>query len=220
MSSSEKETCLGGDNIMAKLKTPKGKLVRKFGENIFGNPKYDRILNRKPYGPGQHGQARRRRPSNYGVQLREKQKIKVLYGILEKQFRNYFEKADKMTGETGTNLMQLLEKRLDNVVFRMGFASTRPAARQMVNHGHFLVNNRKVNIASFSVKPGDVIQVRDRSKKMDAILDSMKRIKGDLDLPWLELDKAKMTGNVIAIPEREDMQVLVNEQLVVELYSK
>ncbi len=205
---------------MAKLKTPKGKLVRKFGENIFGNPKYDRILNRKPYGPGQHGQARRRRPSNYGVQLREKQKIKVLYGILEKQFRNYFEKADKMTGETGTNLMQLLEKRLDNVVFRMGFASTRPAARQMVNHGHFLVNNKKVNIASFSVKPGDVIQVRDRSKKMDAILNSMKRIKGDLDLPWLELDKAKMTGNVIAIPEREDMQVLVNEQLVVELYSK
>jgi len=205
---------------MAKLKTPKGKLVRKFGENIFGNPKYDRILNRKPYGPGQHGQARRRRPSNYGVQLREKQKIKVLYGILEKQFRNYFEKADKMAGETGTNLMQLLEKRLDNVVFRMGFASTRPAARQMVNHGHFLVNNRKVNIASFSVKAGDVIQVRDRSKKMDAILDSMKRIKGDLDLPWLELDKAKMTGNVIAIPEREDMQVLVNEQLVVELYSK
>ena len=205
---------------MAKLKTPKGKLVRKFGENIFGNPKYDRILNRKPYGPGQHGQARRRRPSNYGVQLREKQKIKVLYGILEKQFRNYFEKADKMAGETGTNLMQLLEKRLDNVVYRMGFASIRPAARQMVNHGHFLVNNRKVNIASFSVKAGDVIQVRDRSKKMDAILDSMKRIKGDLDLPWLELDKAKMTGNVIAIPEREDMQVLVNEQLVVELYSK
>lgn len=205
---------------MAKLKIPKGKLVRKFGENIFGNPKYDRILNRKPYGPGQHGQARRRRPSNYGVQLREKQKIKVLYGILEKQFRNYFEKADKMTGETGTNLMQLLEKRLDNVVFRMGFASTRPAARQMVNHGHFLVNNRKVNIASFSVKPGDVIQVRDKSKKMDVIIDSMKRIKGDLDLPWLELDKAKMTGNVIAIPEREDMQVLVNEQLVVELYSK
>ncbi len=205
---------------MAKLKTPKGKLVRKFGENIFGNPKYDRILNRKPYGPGQHGQARRRRPSNYGVQLREKQKIKVLYGILEKQFRNYFEKADKMAGETGTNLMQLLEKRLDNVVYRMGFASTRPAARQMVNHGHFLVNNRKVNIASFSLKPGDVIQVRDRSKKMDIILDSMKRIKGDLDLPWLELDKAKMTGNVIAIPEREDMQVLVNEQLVVELYSK
>jgi small subunit ribosomal protein S4 len=205
---------------MAKLKTPKGKLVRKFGENIFGNPKYDRILNRKPYGPGQHGQSRRRRLSNYGTQLREKQKIKILYGVLEKQFRNYFKKADKMTGETGTNLMQLLEQRLDNIVYRLGFAPTRAAARQLVNHGHFLVNNRKVNIASFSVKPGDAIQVRVRSKKIDLILDSMKRIKGDIDLPWLELDKAKMTGSMIAIPEREDIQVLVNEQMVVELYSK
>ncbi len=205
---------------MAKLKTPRGKLVRKFGENIFGNPKFDRLLNRKPYAPGQHGQSRRRRLSNYGTQLREKQKIKILYGVLEKQFRNYFEKADKMAGETGTNLMQLLERRLDNVVYRLGFASTRSAARQLVNHGHFLVNNRKVNISSFSVKQGDVIQVRERSRKMDVILDSMKRIKGDIDLPWLELDKAKMTGNVIAAPEREDMQVLVNEQLVVELYSK
>ncbi len=205
---------------MAKLKTPKGKLVRKFGENIFGNPKYDRILNRKPYGPGQHGQSRRRRLSNYGTQLREKQKIKILYGVLEKQFRNYFKKADKMTGETGTNLMQLLEQRLDNIVYRLGFAPTRAAARQLVNHGHFLVNNRKVNIASFSVKPGDAIQVRARSKKIDLILDSMKRIKGDIDLPWLELDKAKMTGSVIAFPEREDMHILVNEQLVVELYSK
>ena len=205
---------------MAKLKTPKGKLVRKFGENIFGNPKYDRILNRKPYGPGQHGQSRRRRLSNYGTQLREKQKIKILYGVLEKQFRNYFKNADKMTGETGTNLMQLLEQRLDNIVYRLGFAPTRAAARQLVNHGHFLVNNCKVNIASFSVKPGDAIQVRARSKKIDLILDSIKRIKGDIDLPWLELDKAKMTGSMIAIPEREDMQVLVNEQMVVELYSK
>ena len=202
---------------MAKLNTPKGKLVRKFGENVFGNPKYDRLLNRKPYAPGQHGQSRRRRLSNYGTQLQEKQKIKVLYGVLEKQFRNYFEKADKMKGETGTNLMQLLEQRLDNVVYRLGFAPTRPAARQMVNHAHFLVNNKKVNIPSYSVKPGDVVQVRDKIRKMDIVLDSMKRIKGDLDLPWLELDKAKMTGNVIAIPEREDMQVLVNEQLVVEL---
>ena len=205
---------------MAKLKTPKGKIVRKFGENVFGNPKYDRLLNGKPYAPGQHGQTNRRRLSNYGTQLREKQKIKDLYGVLEKQFRNYFEKADKMKGEPGTNLMQLMEQRLDNVVYRLGFASTRPAARQMVNHAHFLVNNKKVNIPSYSVKPGDVIRVRDKSRKLDIILDSMKRIKGDLDLPWLELDKAKMTGNVIAVPEREDMQVLVNEQLVVELYSK
>lgn len=205
---------------MAKMKTPKGKLVRKFGENIFGNPKFDKLLNRKPYAAGQHGQSRRRRLSNYGVQLKEKQKIKIMYGILERQFRNYFEKADKMAGETGTNLMQMLESRLDNVVYRLGFASTRPAARQLVNHAHVMVNNRKVNIPSYIVKPGDVIQIRARSKKMDLILESMKRIKGDLDLPWLDLDKAKMTGTVIAIPERDEMQVLVNEQLVVELYSK
>ncbi|MCH7611907.1 MAG: 30S ribosomal protein S4 [Candidatus Marinimicrobia bacterium] len=205
---------------MAKMKTPKGKLVRKFGENIFGNPKFDKLLNRKPYAAGQHGQSRRRRLSNYGVQLKEKQKIKIMYGILERQFRNYFEKADKMAGETGTNLMQMLESRLDNVVYRLGFASTRPAARQLVNHAHVMVNNRKVNIPSYIVKPGDVIQIRARSKKMDLILESMKRIKGDLDLPWLDLDKARMTGTVIAIPERDEMQVLVNEQLVVELYSK
>jgi len=205
---------------MAKLKTPRGKLVRKFGENIFGNGKFDRLLNRKPYSPGQHGQTRRRRPSNYGVQLREKQKIKIMYGLLEKQFRAYFTKAEKMKGETGPNLMQLLERRLDNVVYRLGFASTRPQARQLVNHAHFLVNNTKVNIPSYLVKPGDKIKVRDRSKKLDVLLDSVRRIKGDLDLPWLELDKAKLTGTFMDIPAREDMGVIANEQLIVELYSK
>ncbi len=205
---------------MAKLKTPRGKLVRKFGENIFGNEKFDRLLNRKPYGPGQHGQTRRRRPSNYGIQLREKQKIKIMYGLLEKQFRAYFSKAEKMKGETGTNLMQLLERRLDNVIYRLGFASTRSQARQLVNHAHFLVNNRKVNIPSYLVKAGDKIKVRDRSKKLDVLLDSVRLIKGDLDLPWLELDKAKLTGTFIDIPAREDMGVIANEQLIVELYSK
>ena len=205
---------------MAKLKTPRGKLVRKFGENIFGNEKFDRLLNRKPYGPGQHGQTRRRRPSNYGIQLREKQKIKIMYGLLEKQFRAYFSKAEKMKGETGTNLMQLLERRLDNVVYRLGFASTRSQARQLVNHAHFLVNNRKVNIPSYLVKAGDKIKVRDRSKKLDVLLDSVRLIKGDLNLPWLELDKAKLTGTFIDIPAREDMGVIANEQLIVELYSK
>mgnify|MGYP002630095099 CR=1 FL=1 len=205
---------------MAKINVARGKLVRKFGENIFGNAKYDRLLNKKPYGPGQHGQKRRRRPSNYGIQLTEKQKIKFMYGLLEKQFRNYFAKADQMVGETGTNLLQLLECRLDNVAFRLGFAPSRPAARQLVNHRHFIVNGRSVNIPSFQVKPGDVIQVRDKSKKMDIILDSMRRIKGDIELPWLELDKAKMSGTFIAIPERDQMSLTVNEQLVVELYSK
>jgi len=205
---------------MAKLKTPKGKLVRKFGENIFGNPKYDKILSRKPYNPGQHGQSRRRRLSNYGLQLREKQKIKIMYGLLERQFRNYFRKAAQMKGETGTNLMQLLERRLDNVVYRLGFAPTRAAARQLVNHGHMLVNGRKVNIPSYLVKPGDIISVREKSRKLDVILDAMRRVKDDLDLPWLELDKARMKGTFLDIPAREDMQILANERLVVELYSK
>ncbi len=205
---------------MAKLETPRGKLVRKFGENIFGNPKYDRLLNRKPYQPGQHGQSRRGKLSNYGVQLQEKQKIKFMYGLLEKQFRLTFEKAEKMKGETGTNMLQLLESRLDNVVYRLGFASSRPAARQLVSHKHFLVNNRVVNIPSFIVRPGDTVEVRDKSKKMDIVLDAMRRIKGDMNLPWLSIDKAKMRGTFVAVPERDDMQLTVNEQLVVELYSK
>jgi len=205
---------------MAKTKTAKGKLVRKFGENIFGNPKYDKLLNRKPYLPGQHGQARRRKLSNYGIQLAEKQKIKFMYGLLEKQFRNLFAKADNMAGETGTNMMQLLERRLDNVVYRIGFAPSRPSARQLVSHAHFLVNGKKVNIPSFLIRPGDVIVVREKSKKMDIILEAMRRIKGDVDLGWLELDKAKMRGTFTAVPDRDEMNLTVNEQLVVELYSK
>ena len=205
---------------MAKNQTPRGKLVRKFGENIFGNPKYDKLLNRKPYSPGQHGQGRRGRLSNYGIQLKEKQKIKFMYGLLEKQFRNCFEKADKMKGETGTNLLQLLEQRLDNIVYRLGFAPSRPSGRQLVNHGHFLVNGIKVNIPSSLVQKGDIIQVRDKSKKMDIILESVKRIKGDLEISWLELDKAKMTGTMVDIPVRDQMDQTINDRLVVELYSK
>jgi len=205
---------------MAKINTPRGKLVRKFGENIFGNPKYDKLLNRKPYGPGQHAQTRRGKVSNYGIQLQEKQKIKFMYGLLEKQFRITFKKAEKLKGETGTNMLQLLESRLDNVVYRLGFAPSRPASRQLVSHKHFLVNGVAVNIPSYLLKPGDEITVRDRSKKIDIILDSIRTIKGDIDLPWLNLDKAKMTGTFLNIPEREQMNLKVNEQLVVELYSK
>ncbi len=205
---------------MAKPSRIRGKLVRKFGVNVFGNPKYDRLLNRKPYAPGQHGQTRRRRLSNYGVQLQEKQKIKSMYGLLEKQFRNYFTKAENMSGETGTNLLQMLESRLDNIVYRISFAPTRPAARQLVNHGHFLVNDKRVNIPSYILKSGDKIQVREKSKKMDLILDSIKRIKGDIDLPWLELDKGKMQGSFLGMPERDQIDQTIKEQLVVELYSK
>ena len=205
---------------MAKTNQPRGKLVRKFGENIFGNPKYDKLLNRKPYGPGQHAQSRRGKISNYGTQLQEKQKIKFMYGLLEKQFRITFKKAEKLKGETGTNMLQLLESRLDNVVYRLGFAPTRPAARQMVSHKHFLVNGVIVNIPSYVLKPGDKISVRDKSKKIDIILDSIRTIKGDIDLAWLDLDKAKMTGIYLNVPERDQMNLTVNEQLVVELYSK
>tara|TARA_S200000501_G_scaffold311821_1_gene302608 strand:+ start:9454 stop:10071 length:618 start_codon:yes stop_codon:yes gene_type:complete len=205
---------------MAKNNTPRGKLVRKFGENIFNNPKYDRLLNRKPYKPGQHGQGRRAKLSNFGLQLQEKQKIKFMYGLLEKQFRLTFDRADKMKGETGTNMLQLLEQRLDNIVFRLGFAPTRPAARQMVSHKHILVNNKVVNIPSYSLKPGSVIEVRDKSKKNDNILDSMRRIKGDIELSWLDLDKAKMRGTFVSVPNRDEMNLTVNEQLVVELFSK
>tara|TARA_A100000164_G_scaffold103974_1_gene91240 strand:- start:54 stop:671 length:618 start_codon:yes stop_codon:yes gene_type:complete len=205
---------------MAKTNQPRGKLVRKFGENIFGNPKYDRLLNRKPYGPGQHAQSRRGKISNYGTQLQEKQKIKFMYGLLEKQFKITFKKAEKLKGETGTNMLQLLESRLDNVVYRLGFAPTRPAARQMVSHKHFLVNGITVNIPSFVLKPGDKITVRNKSKKIDIILDSIRATKGDIDLSWLDLDKAKMTGVFINVPERDQMNLTINEQLVVELYSK
>ena len=205
---------------MVKLNKPKGKLVRKFGENIFGNPKYDRLLNRKAYAPGQHGQGRRSKLSNYGIQLQEKQKIKFMYGLLEKQFRLTFERAEKMKGETGTNMLQILESRLDNVVYRLGFAPSRPAARQLVSHKHFLVNDQIVNIPSFIIKPGDIVSVREKSRKMDIILESMRRIKGDMDLSWLSIDKAKMKGTFETVPDRDEMQLTVNEQLVVELYSK
>ena len=205
---------------MAKTKQSRGKLVRKFGENIFGNPKYDRLLNRKPYGPGQHAQTRRSKVSNYGTQLQEKQKIKFMYGLLEKQFRITFGKAEKLKGETGTNMLQLLESRLDNVVYRLGFAPTRPAARQLVNHKHFLVNGKSVNIPSYIVKPGDEISGRKKSKKMDIILNSIRTIKGDIAIPWLDLDKAKMVGIFNSVPERDQMNLTINEQLVVELYSK
>ena len=203
---------------MARYRGPRSRMCRRLEYPVFESPKFGSI--RKNYAPGQHGQTRRRRLSNYGTQLLEKQKIKFMYGLLEKQFRSYFAKAEKMKGETGTNLMELLERRLDNVVYRLSFSSSRPQARQLVNHAHFLVNDKKVNIPSYLVKPGDKIKVRDKSKKLDVILDSVRLVKGDLDLPWLDLDKAKLTGTFIEVPKREDMGVIVNEQLIVELYSK
>ena len=169
----------------------------------------------------EHGQNKKGKPSDYGIQLQAKQKLKAYYGnINERQFRNIYRKALAKRGDTTENLIAFLESRLDNVVFRLGFAPTRPAARQLVNHKHFLVNNTAVNIPSYVLKIGDTISVRSKSKKMDIILDSIRTIKGDIDLAWLDLDKAKMTGTFLSIPERDQMNLTVNEQLVVELYSK
>ena len=197
---------------------PKAKLVRKFGENIFGNPKFDKILSNKPYGPGQHG-AGRKRVSDYGVQLKEKQKLKIMYGLFEKQFKNLFKKADSMRGITGENLLQLLERRLDNTIYRLGFATSRQQARQVVSHRHITVNGKSVNIPSYTLKPGDIIAVREKSKKMDVFHNAL-RIRKSNPYEWIEVEKANLSGVFVSIPERSEIPVNVNEQLIVELYSK
>jgi len=210
---------------MARYTGPVCKLCRREGKKLFLKGERCNSIKcsfeTKSYVPGQHGsQTAHRRLSNYGVQLREKQKIKRIYGVLENQFRHYFEVANSQKGVTGTNLMKILEKRLDNVVYRLGFAASRRMARELVSHRHFLVNNHPIDIPSYQLKAGDIIQVRDKSKKLQVIHDSMKRIRGEHELPWLILDKAKMQGIFIQVPERDQMNVDVSEQLVVELYSK
>ncbi|MCF7921350.1 MAG: 30S ribosomal protein S4 [Candidatus Marinimicrobia bacterium] len=203
---------------MALFNGPRGKICRRLGFQAFESPKFASPT--KNYPPGQHGPTYRRRPSEYGLQLREKQKMKYLYGVLEKQFRTYFKKANLKQGITGHNLVVMLESRLDNTVYRLGFARTRRQARQLVNHGHFLVNNKKVNIPSFQMKPGDIVKVREKSKKLDLIHDSMRRVQGEGNNPWLRLDKANMEGMYVEAPARDQIHDEFNEQLVVELYSK
>lgn len=176
-------------------------------------------IEQRNYPPGQHGLSRRSKVSEYGVQLREKQKIKRSYGLLETQFRNYFEKATSQKGRTGENLIKLLERRLDNVVFRLGFASSRKQARQLITHRHIIVNNILVDIPAYLLKAGDVVQIKEKSKKLDAIHNSLKRVK-DNTYGWLTVDKATLSGTFVQIPERADVPLNANEQLVVELYSK
>ncbi|MFA5833716.1 MAG: 30S ribosomal protein S4 [Bacteroidota bacterium] len=194
------------------------KQSRKLG--IALSSKASKFMERRPYGPGQHGKGKRTKVSEYGLQLKEKQKMKYIYGVLERQFRNYFEKATHMKGKTGDNLVKLLELRLDNVVYRMGFAPTRRSARQLVTHGHFRINKEKVNIPSFQLKTGDVIAVREKSRQLDIIHNAMKRVKDASVYTWVSLDKAAMAGTFLRVPEREEIPMLANEQLVVELYSK
>ncbi|KAB2829396.1 MAG: 30S ribosomal protein S4 [Paludibacter sp. 47-17] len=201
---------------MAKYIGPKSKIARKFGEAIFGP---DKVLSKKNYPPGQHGNNRRKKSSEYGIQLREKQKAKYTYGVLEKQFRIMYEKAKSNPGVTGVILLQLLESRLDNIVFRMGLAPTRAGARQLVNHRHITVNGKVVNIPSFQVKPGMVVAVREKNKSMLVINESLNGFN-HTKYPWIEWNASAMSATYLHVPEREDIPENIKEQLIVELYSK
>ena len=175
---------------------------------------------RRPYAPGQHGQRRGGKPSDYRVQLREKQKVKRIYGVLEKQFRGYYSRADRQKGITGTNLLVFLESRLDNIVYRMGFANSRNQARQMVRHNHFLVNNKKANIPSYQVRPGDVGEVKEKSRKISQLLEAMETVVRRGIPNWIEVEKEKFKGTLKGLPNREDITMPIQEQLIIELYSK
>jgi small subunit ribosomal protein S4 len=201
---------------MARYIGPKTKIARKFKDAIYGP---DKSFEKKNYPPGQHGQSKKRKKqSEYGVQLQEKQKAKFTYGMLEKQFKITFERATRKHGVTGEVLLQLLEARLDNVVYRMGISPTRSGARQLVSHGHIEVNGHVVNIPSFSLKPNDIVRVREKSKSLEVINDSLLRHSNRFN--WLEWDQESMTGKFMSFPERDQIPENVNEQLIVELYSK
>jgi small subunit ribosomal protein S4 len=202
---------------MARYRGPKSKIARRFRDPIFGP---DKALERRSYGPGQHGPSKRRggKQSEYAIQLGEKQKAKYTYGILERQFANMFEKASRMKGITGENLLQLCESRLDNMVFRLGIAPSRRAARQLVGHRHITVNGEIVNVPSFHVRPGDTVSVREKSKSLEAVVSSLNSVNKRLD--WIDWDGATMTGKLINMPSRDMIPENIKEQLIVELYSK
>jgi small subunit ribosomal protein S4 len=209
---------------MARYTGPSCKLCRREKMKLFlkGTKCFTEKcpVERKNYPPGQHGLSRRAKVSDYSIQLREKQKVKRTYGVLETQFRNYFELASKQKGRTGENLVKLLERRLDNIIYRSGLAPSRKAARQLILHKHFKINGGTVNIPSYLLKAGDTIQVKDKSKQVKVFHESMKKIKDDLLPAWLQVDKSALKGTLLAIPERIDIPFTANEQLIVELYSK
>ncbi len=198
---------------MARYRGPKAKIARRFKEPIFGPSK---ALERKKYGPGQHGRSRKGKPTNFSIQLLEKQKAKYTYGLLERQFRKVFHLAQRKHGVTGEIFLQLLESRLDNTVYRFGFAPSRRAARQLVTHRHFLVNGKPVNIPSFLLRPGDVVEVREKSKPLEIINEKL----GSSRWPWLEVDSAEYSGKFLNYPDREKIPESIKESLIVELYSK
>ena len=208
---------------MARYTGPVCRLCRREGMKLF--LKGDRCytgkcaIDRRAYAPGQHGQSRGKKPTEYGIQLREKQKVRRIYGVMEKQFRSYYDKANRQKGIVGENLLRLLERRLDNVVFQLGFATSRPEARQLVRHGHFTINGRRVDIPSFLVRVGDVVGVKEASKsspRLKEILSSLDRTPPK----WMNLDANAATGTIIALPDREDIQLPIQEHLIVEKYSR
>jgi small subunit ribosomal protein S4 len=202
---------------MARYIGPKTKIARRFKEPIFGP---DKVLERRNFPPGQHGQSRKRaKLTEYAVQLYEKQKAKYTYGVLERQFYKTFEEAARKKGITGENLLKLLEARLDNTVYRMGIAPTRSAARQLVSHRHVTVNGKVVNISSFTLRPGDVVGVREKSKTLEAITEALSH-SNNKKFNWLNWDEKSMTGTFLALPERDQIPENIKEQLIVELYSK
>ena len=201
---------------MARYTGPKARISRKFGEPILGGGK---ALQRKSYAPGMHGKGRKRKQSEYAVQLNEKQKAKYIYGILERQFAKIYQEAVRRDGIKGENLLMLLESRLDNTVYRLGIAPTRRAARQLVGHKHINVNGNLVNISSYTLKPGDVVSVREKSKSLEVIKNSLSA-KSAKKLPWLDWDAAELSGTLLSRPEREFIPENIYEQLIVELYSK
>ena len=202
---------------MARYRGPRTKIARKFGDPIFGS---DKVLEKKAYPPGMHGNnKRRRKQSEYGIQLKEKQKAKYTYGVLERQFSNLFEKAQRSKGVTGELLLQLLESRLDNVVFRLGISPTRSGARQLVSHRHITVNGGVVNIPSYTLRPGDIIGVREKSQTLEAITESLDGSHRSIS-SWLEWDSTQMLGKFLNRPERDEIPENIREQLIVELYSK
>ncbi len=201
---------------MARYTGPKSKIARRFGEAIFGP---DKVLSKRNFPPGQHGNNRRRKTSEYGVMLAEKQKAKYTYGVLEKQFRNMFEKAARTSGITGEILLQNLESRLDNIVFRLGIAPTRAAARQLVSHRHIVVDGKLVHVPSYAVKPGQIVGVREKAKSLEVIAASLAGFNHS-KYPWLEWDETQKAGKYLHKPERADIPENIKEQLIVELYSK
>ena len=201
---------------MARYTGPKSRIARRFGEAIFGP---DKVLSKRNFPPGQHGNNRRKKTSEYGVMLAEKQKAKYTYGVLEKQFRNMFEKAARTSGITGEILLQNLECRLDNVVYRLGIAPTRAAARQLVGHKHIIVDGEVVNIPSYAVKPGQIIGVREKSKSLEVIANALAGFNHS-KYPWIEWDENTKSGKLLHKPERVDIPENIKEQLIVELYSK